>query len=90
MKFGKCKCDKIIGKVVRDKVTGFQGVVTGRTTWLNGCSRVIVHSQDLHDGKPIDAQWFDEPQVEIVDVKGVKRGSRDTGGPKPDPRGPRD
>lgn len=85
----KCDCDSIIGKVVRDKVTGYQGVVTGRTTWLNGCARVIVQSQDLHDGKPIDSQWFDQPQVVLVDTKGVKRGSPHTGGPKPDPSGPR-
>ena len=89
MKIFKCKCDKIIGKVVRDKVTGYQGIVTGRTTWLNGCARVIVQSQKLHEGKPVDSQWFDQPQVEIVDVKGLKRQSVKTGGPKPDPSGPR-
>lgn len=84
----KCDCDDIIGKLVKDKVTGLTGIVTGRTTWLNGCARVIVQSRDLHDGKPIEAQWFDEPQVEIIG-EGVERGPVDTGGPKPDPLGPR-
>lgn len=86
----KCDCDDIIGKLVKDKVTGLTGIVTGRTTWLNGCARVIVQSRDLHDGKPIDAQWFDQPQVVVVEDKpGVKRGQTRTGGPKPDPSGPR-
>lgn len=29
----------ILGRKVRDKVTGFEGIVTGRATYLTGCDQ---------------------------------------------------
>jgi hypothetical protein len=81
--------DKIaLGDVVRDTITGFQGVAIGITHWLHGCGRVVVQPQDLKDGKPIDAMTFDELQLEIV-AKGKHAPkplpkSEPTGGPWPD------
>jgi len=56
----------IIGKVVHDTITGFTGVVIGRTEWLHGCVRIGVESQELKDGKPIEIQWFDEARCELT------------------------
>lgn len=52
-----------LGTVVTDAVSGFSGVATGRTEYLYGCIRIMVEPQGLHDGKPIEAQWFDEQRL---------------------------
>jgi hypothetical protein len=79
-----------LGDVARDTITGFEGVVIAETKWLHGCRRLMLQPRALHEGKPIDAVSFDEPQlayVEIACVDGVPvEGTADTGGPRPEPR----
>lgn len=53
-----------LGQGARDTISGFVGVVYGITVFLNGCVRIGLAPKGLHDGKPIDTQWFDEPQLE--------------------------
>lgn len=36
-----------LGQVVRDRITGYSGVVIGRTDWLYGCVRYGVQSTEL-------------------------------------------
>lgn len=77
-----------VGDVVRDKITGFTGVVTSRTEWLNGCVRFGVQSKELHEGKVVDAQHFDEVQLEEVqDAPKTSWLQRLTGGDRPAPVG---
>ena len=52
-----------LGDKVKDSITGFEGLATAITTWANGCVRVEVTSAELHDGKPIEGQWFDEQRL---------------------------
>lgn len=73
-----------LGSMVRDKITGLTGIAVCRTDWLHGCCRIGVQSQQLHDGKPIDPQYFDEPQLEVV-TEEPKRDAPATGGPRNDP-----
>ena len=56
-----------LGRYVRDLVTGFIGVATGRSEWLYGCARVSVDGVDLKDGKPIEPHWYDEQRIEYAD-----------------------
>lgn len=55
-----------LGDEVRDKISGFTGIATARLEYLNGCVRWQVTTQILHDSKPIDGQYFDEEQLEVV------------------------
>jgi len=55
-----------LGDRVRDKITGFQGIVIGVTDWLYQCRRPIVQPEELKDGKMIDSQSFDEDQLEVL------------------------
>jgi hypothetical protein len=55
-----------LGDLARDKISGFEGVITTWTNWLNGCVRVGLTPKKLHDGKPIDSCVFDIEQVELV------------------------
>lgn len=77
-----------LGDLVRDKVTGFQGVATGRFEYLSGCLRISVESTDLQGGKAVDAT-FDEDRLEVV-TPGYVAHSQDAavrlGGPRDTPR----
>lgn len=58
-----------LGCIGEDTITGFIGVITGRTEWLFGCTRFCLEPQELREGIPIEAQWFDEQRVEIISDK---------------------
>ncbi len=36
-----------LGDRVKDKVTGYTGIVTGITTWLNGCARMGIQAETV-------------------------------------------
>ena len=75
-----------LGDRAKDRVSGFVGIVIGRTEWLNGCTTVGLKPPIDKDGKNQDAQWFDEPQLELIEQGVIARGSVLTGGPKPTPQ----
>lgn len=60
-----------LGDRAKDTISGFQGVVTAEYNYLNGCRRLQLNPETLHEGKPIDGFVFDEAQVEVV-KKAVK------------------
>jgi hypothetical protein len=78
-----------LGDKVRDKITGLEGIATGRFEWLYGCIRFAVQPSILHEGKPVEPSTFDQDQLEIVAEKvpalAAPAGAR-PGGPKPDPK----
>lgn len=55
-----------LGDEVRDRITGFKGIVVSRTEWVSGCVRVAIQAQELFEGKPVEPAHFDEEQVEVV------------------------
>jgi len=59
--------DPTVGDMVRERITGFTGIVTAITTWLNGCKRCGVQPVGLHEGKPIEAEWYDLEQVDVIE-----------------------
>lgn len=69
-----------LGDEVEDIITGFRGVVVCRSQWLHNCNTYGVKSKELKEGKPMETQHFDEPQLEVLAKKIVKE-KRDTGGP---------
>lgn len=76
-----------LGEVLKDKITGFQGVAIGRTEYLTGCTHYGLCSQILKDGKPIEWEWIDE--FRLVKVLGepvlTRKGDTDVGGIFPNP-----
>lgn len=72
-----------LGATVRDTITGFQGVVTRRTQWLNNCNTYGVQPRELDkEGKIRDAGNFDEPQLALVEEEKPVPSSRKSGGPE--------
>lgn len=55
-----------LGDIAKDTITGFQGVVTARTTWLSNVDRLTINPQTVKDGKPVESRGFDETQCERV------------------------
>jgi len=79
-----------LGCVARDTISGFKGVVTCYSKWLNGCVRVTISPMGLRDGKPIEDCTFDEQQVERLAEDAAEYESRippkpPTGGNRPSP-----
>ena len=74
-----------LGDLAKDSISGFEGIVVADCLWLHGCRRLTIQPQKLHDGKPIDAQTFDELQLGLVKAKNHKPLSILTGGPRPEP-----
>lgn len=56
-----------LGTKVKDKISGFSGIVTGRCQYLSGCNQAMVTPQVLADGKPIEPIWIDEQRLDRVD-----------------------
>ena len=52
-----------LGDKVKDSITGFEGIAIGKCEYLNGCISIQVKSQELKDGKTIEAEWFDEQRL---------------------------
>lgn len=55
-----------LGFKARDRVTGFQGVVTTVSFDLYGCVQVILNPGLDKDGKPQDLGWYDIKRLEIL------------------------
>lgn len=70
------------GDEVKDKITGFKGVVVAIHTFMYGCTRISIQPP-MQKGKLEDAKSFDEPQLIIVKKTKVrsKASDRTPGGP---------
>jgi len=71
-----------LGKRGKDKITGFEGILTSRCEFLTGCNRYHIQPTDLREGKPIEGIYFDEAQIQIIgegikaeEVQGEERGA---------------
>lgn len=79
-----------LGSVVRDRITGFEGIAFGRHEYLTGCNKVTVQPQSPDkDGAPRKPEWFDEQTLDVL--KPPKGGLVDVeespvGGPFDEPR----
>ncbi|KKM01184.1 hypothetical protein LCGC14_1797020 [marine sediment metagenome] len=76
-----------MGRMGKDKVTGFVGTVTGRSEYINGCVHLMLEAKAKPGMKPIHA-WFDEDRCVTLTSpkrrKAVKKSGRyGSGGPMP-------
>lgn len=59
-----------LGDQVREDVTGYEGIVTSRSTFLSGCARLGVQAKMDKDGKIPQVEVFDENRLTVI-AKGV-------------------
>ena len=70
-----------LGKKAMDKITGFEGIITGKVTYLYGCNQYLLVPK-AKDGEIKDGNWFDEGRVTMIG-EGVK--AQDVIAEKPGP-----
>ncbi len=77
-----------LGNVGRDKITGFQGTITGRAEYLYGCAQFVL-VPPVKDGTIQAGEWFDEGRIEFVgtginpaDVRVEKNGGPNRDAPR--------
>jgi len=53
------------GKKAKDKITGFEGVITALCHYMYGCSQYLLTPTIDEAGKRRDGEWFDTGRIEI-------------------------
>lgn len=54
-----------LGKEAKDKITGFEGIITAKVIYLYGCNQYGISPKAV-DGKILDTNFFDEGRIEII------------------------
>ncbi|HEX5137372.1 MAG TPA: hypothetical protein VFY93_10385 [Planctomycetota bacterium] len=79
-----------LGDMVRDPISGFEGIAVSETLYLNGCIRIGVQRKprkgetykSLEDLK----EFFDRDQLAVVKPGAFSLAKKRTGGPMAAPR----
>ena len=53
------------GDKVKEKVTGFEGIITGTVYYITGCNQYLITAKS-QDGKEPVALWYDEGRLELL------------------------
>lgn len=56
----------MLGTTQRDKITGFQGIVTGYCEYLSGCNQALLVPPVDEKGAARDSGWYDVQRLEQV------------------------
>jgi hypothetical protein len=54
-----------LGSKVKDSITGFSGIATGRAEYLHGVPRVLVEATQLTADGKTESNWIDEPRLVV-------------------------
>lgn len=84
----------MLGMQVVDIVSGYEGVATAKTEFLNGCMRICISPPaDKKTGELKEGVWFDQEQLKVKEANTPARklvlrrensSSLTTGGTRPD------
>ena len=58
-----------LGDRVKDKISGFEGIVLSIRHKLYNVDQVEIQPYSLREGKPIDSCWFDLPRIELINSR---------------------
>lgn len=75
-----------LGVKAKDKLTGFQGCVTGRCEYLTGCNQYSLLPPAKDDGTFVEPRWFDEQRLEVIDATALRLQNDNPGCDMPAPR----
>jgi len=54
-----------LGKKAKDKITGFEGIIVGKISYLFGCAQYGI-APEAKDGKVSETHYFDEGRIEVI------------------------
>lgn len=60
------------GDQVKEKVTGFSGIITGTCFYLTGCSQYLITAKPKDEFSEPTAIWYDEGRLEMISENIVK------------------
>jgi hypothetical protein len=75
----------LLGKTVKDVVSGFTGIATAEHNYLHGCTRVTVQPIINEKGELPETKCFDFPQLIVMGKAQIaigKNKKNDPGGPE--------
>ena len=58
-----------LGLEVKEVITGYEGVIMGRSQFLTGCNQYGILAKKLESGKPAGWVWFDESRLKLTGLK---------------------
>lgn len=61
----KTSADIPFGATARDIITGFRGVVVGKTQYISGCDQVLLSPRVAEGSNKCDPCWFDAQRIEV-------------------------
>lgn len=61
-----------LGDRVKDRLTGFTGVVTAKVQYISGCDQMLVLPEADNANKLNSSEWFDVERLEKVEHSVVK------------------
>jgi hypothetical protein len=67
----KINTEELMGKKVKDRLTGFTGIMTGRCLYHYKTTEVMIEPTALLNAVPVPGQWFAESR--IVEAKEEKK-----------------
>ena len=70
-----------MGANVQDKITGFEGIVTGACSYISGCDQYLVQPKVDEKGSPRDGKWFDDQRLTVLDGDPVTLDNSNGNGP---------
>jgi hypothetical protein len=78
-----------LGQEVQDQISGFRGIIAGRSQWTTGCNTYGLIPKVIKNTLK-EAEWFDENRLIKASSKIIKLGDKKPkqikGGPQPIPR----
>ena len=54
-----------LGDSVKCKISGYEGIVTGRADYLYCAPQLLVQTRQMHEHTPVKSQWFEYNAVEL-------------------------
>ena len=76
-----------LGVPAKDVITGFEGVITGRASYITGCDQYVIAPKSK-DGNYQEGRWFDENRIQVLKGKPVTlpgTATKEKGGPVSNP-----
>ena len=58
-----------LGSLAKDKITGFEGVITGRAEYLTGCNQYVLQPICNDKTNYPAGEWFDEGRIIVLRQK---------------------
>lgn len=69
-----------LGKTMKDKITGFKGVVVAHCEYLTGCNQTLLVPPVDDKGAKVESQWFDDQRLEALEAPVVTLDNGETPG----------